>query len=100
MRSAPFSSLLEGSRGGGSTLRTIGAAFDGSPESRAATELARDLAAAVGASLKVIRVLPPTPPGGPALGCHPDWAERAEERCDSAARRPGSCARRRARFSC
>jgi nucleotide-binding universal stress UspA family protein len=54
--------------------------FDGSPESRAATELARDLATAAGARLKVIRVLEPPPPGGPALGYDADWAQRAEER--------------------
>jgi nucleotide-binding universal stress UspA family protein len=64
----------------GSQLRTIGVGFDGSPEARAATELARELATAAGARLKVIRVLEPPPPGGPALGYDADWAERAEER--------------------
>jgi nucleotide-binding universal stress UspA family protein len=61
-------------------LRTIGVGFDASLESRAAMELARDLARAVGARLKVIRVLEPPPPGGPALGYDADWAQRAEER--------------------
>jgi nucleotide-binding universal stress UspA family protein len=64
----------------GSQLRTIGVGFDGSPESRAATELARDLATAAGARLKVIRVLEPPTPGGPALGYDADWAQRAEQR--------------------
>jgi nucleotide-binding universal stress UspA family protein len=68
----------------GSDLQAIGVGFDGSPESRAATELARDVATAAGARLKVIRVLEPTPPGGPTLAYHPDWVERAEERRDDA----------------
>ena len=65
-------------------LKTIGVGFDGSPESRAAAELARDLATAAGARLKVIRVLEPPPPGGPTLGYDADWAQRAEERRDEA----------------
>jgi nucleotide-binding universal stress UspA family protein len=73
-----------GLSGRGSPLLTIGVAFDGSPESRAATELARDLAVAAGAALKVIGVLEPTPPGGPTLAYHPDWAQRAEERREQA----------------
>jgi nucleotide-binding universal stress UspA family protein len=63
-----------------SALQTIGVGFDGTPESRAATELARDLATTAGARLNVIRVLEPPPPGGPALGYDADWAQRAEER--------------------
>jgi nucleotide-binding universal stress UspA family protein len=63
-------------------LQTIGVGFDGSPESRAATALARDLATAAGARLNVIRVLVPPPPGGPALGYDADWAQRAQERRD------------------
>ena len=73
-------------------LQTIGVGFDGSPESRAAVELARDIAAAAGARLKVIRVLEPPPPGGPALGYDADWAQRAR----SDAKRSGRT-RRRAR---
>ena len=64
----------------GSALQTIGVGFDGTPESRAATELARDLAKAASARLKVVRVLEPPSPGGPALGYDADWAQRAEER--------------------
>jgi len=64
----------------GTDLRTIGVGFDGSPESRAATELARDLATAAGARLTVIRVVEPPAPGGPALGYDADWAQRAQER--------------------
>jgi nucleotide-binding universal stress UspA family protein len=73
-----------GYAGRGGELRTIGVAFDGSPEGRAAAELARALATAAGARLKVIRVLEPTPPGGPTLAYQPDWAEREEERRDEA----------------
>ena len=65
-------------------LQTIGVGFDGSPEARAAVELARALAVAGNASLKVIRVLVPAPPGGTALSYRPDWAERAQERRDDA----------------
>jgi nucleotide-binding universal stress UspA family protein len=66
----------------GSQLRTIGVGFDGSPEARAAAELARDLAAATGAQLKVIRAVEPPRPGGPALGYDADWTQRAEARRD------------------
>jgi len=68
----------------GSDLGTLGVGFDGSPESRAAAELARDLAIAAAARLKVIRVLAPMPPGGPTLAYHEDWAERDEERREDA----------------
>jgi nucleotide-binding universal stress UspA family protein len=64
----------------GADLATIGVGFDGSPESRAAAELARDLATTAAAQLKVIRVLEPMPPGGPTLAYHDDWAERDAER--------------------
>ena len=63
-----------------SALQTIGVGFDGTPESRAATELARDLATTAGARLNVIRVLEPPSTGGPALGYDAEWAQRAEER--------------------
>jgi nucleotide-binding universal stress UspA family protein len=68
----------------GSALETIGVGFDGSPEAHAAAELARDLAAAAGAQLRVIRVLEPLPPGGPTLGYDADWAQHAEDRRDAA----------------
>jgi nucleotide-binding universal stress UspA family protein len=67
-----------------SGLETIGVGFDGSPEARAATELARDLANAAGARLRVIRVLEPAPAGGSVLAYRPDWAAGAEERRDEA----------------
>jgi len=41
----------------GGELRTVGVAFDGSPESRAALELARALAEAAGAEMRVIDVI-------------------------------------------
>lgn len=66
-------------------LETIGVAFDGSPEARAAVELARAIAVATGARNARDRVVPPASPGsGPY---HPTWAdaaraqrERAQER--------------------
>ncbi len=60
----------------GGQLRTIGVGFDGSPESRAALELAHQIAEAVGARLRVICVVVPPDPGGPAQ----DWAEHAHRR--------------------
>jgi nucleotide-binding universal stress UspA family protein len=68
----------------GTALETIGVGFDGSPEAHAAAELARDLAAAAGARLRVVRILEPLPPGGPTLGYDADWAQHAEERRDAA----------------
>jgi nucleotide-binding universal stress UspA family protein len=68
----------------GSPLQAIGVGFDGSPEARAAVELARDVAAAVGGRLRVIRVLEPAPLGGPGLAYRKDWAEHAAERRDDA----------------
>jgi nucleotide-binding universal stress UspA family protein len=57
-------------------LRTIGVGFDGSPESRTALELAHRMAEAGGARLRLICVVVPPDPGGPAQ----DWAEHAHKR--------------------
>jgi len=73
--------------GGG--LRAIGVGFDGSPESRAALELARDLAKTAGARLRVIDVVAPPDPGGPFPAYRPDWEEHARIRCEEAERRLG-----------
>jgi nucleotide-binding universal stress UspA family protein len=51
-------------------LRTIAIGFDGSPQSRVALELARDLARAAGARLKLLWVVPASIPVSP-------WASRA-----------------------
>jgi nucleotide-binding universal stress UspA family protein len=59
-------------------IRKIGVGYDGSPESRAAVELARDLAAAGGGQLLVIRVLLPPMPGGSGLAYDRDWHEDAD----------------------
>lgn len=59
-------------------IRTIGVGYDGSPESHAAALLARDLAVAAGARLRVISVLQPPGPGGSKLTYDPYWAENAE----------------------
>jgi nucleotide-binding universal stress UspA family protein len=68
----------------GGELRTIGVGFDGSPESRAALELAHQLATAVGARLRVIDVVVPPDPGGPFPAYRPDWAEHAQIRREEA----------------
>jgi nucleotide-binding universal stress UspA family protein len=60
----------------GGELSTIGVGFDGSPESRAALELAHRIAETVGARLRVICVVVPPDPGGPSQ----DWAEHAHKR--------------------
>jgi nucleotide-binding universal stress UspA family protein len=59
-------------------IRTIGVGYDGSPEARAAVDLARGLAAAAGARLRVIRVLESPVPGGPGVRYYEDWHDRAE----------------------
>ena len=59
-------------------LETIGVGYDGSPEAHAAARLARDLAVATGARLRVISVLEPPTPGGGALTYDLDWAENAD----------------------
>ena len=59
-------------------LETIGVGYDGSPEAHAAARLARDLAVATGARLRVILVLEPPTPGGGTLTYDPDWAENAD----------------------
>jgi nucleotide-binding universal stress UspA family protein len=71
----------------GRQLQTIGVGFDGSPESRAALQLARDLAAAAGARLRVIEVVVPPEPGGPFPAYRPDWTEHARIRREEAERR-------------
>jgi nucleotide-binding universal stress UspA family protein len=65
-------------------IGTIGVGYDGSPESHAAAELARDLAAAAGARLRVICVLEPPTPGGPVSSYHADWHEHAEAASEEA----------------
>jgi nucleotide-binding universal stress UspA family protein len=59
-------------------LETIGVGYDGSPGAHAAARLARDLAAAASARLRVVCVLEPPTPGGGTLTYDPDWAEHAE----------------------
>ncbi|MDP9346176.1 MAG: universal stress protein [Actinomycetota bacterium] len=56
-------------------LATIGAAFDGSPESRAAVVVARDVAVALGATLRVLTVL--EPPG--AWTAYPSWEHESRQ---------------------
>jgi nucleotide-binding universal stress UspA family protein len=59
-------------------IRKIGVGYDGSPESHAAVERARDLAAAGGGQLRVIRVLLPPMPGGAGLAYDRDWHDDAD----------------------
>ena len=60
-------------------IGTIGVGFDGSPESRAALELAHEIARAAGARLHVIDVVVP-PDTGPFPAHGPEWAEHAHIR--------------------
>ena len=76
---APAAYALRGGR-----LETIGVGFDGSPESRAAVGLARDLAATVDARLHVIGVVATSHPGGPFPSYRPDWAEHTRLRHEEA----------------
>jgi nucleotide-binding universal stress UspA family protein len=68
----------------GGELRTIGVGFDGSSESRAALELAHEIARAVGARLRVIDVVVPPDPSGTFPAYQPDWAEQAHIRREEA----------------
>lgn len=56
-------------------LKTIGVGFDGSPESRAAVDLAHAIAEAAGARIRAIGVVAAPEPGNPFEGYHPDWDE-------------------------
>jgi nucleotide-binding universal stress UspA family protein len=71
----------------GGELQTIGVGFDGSPESRAALELAHEIAKTAGACLRVIDVVGPTEPGGPFPAYRPDWTEHARIRREEAQER-------------
>jgi nucleotide-binding universal stress UspA family protein len=68
----------------GGELDTIGVGFDGSPESRAALELAHELAKTASARLRVIDVVVPPDPGGPFPAYRPDWEEHARIRREEA----------------
>jgi nucleotide-binding universal stress UspA family protein len=71
----------------GGELKTIGVGFDGSPESRAALDLARTIAEAAGARLRVIDVVVPTEPTGPFAGDRSDWTEHARIKREAAEER-------------
>jgi nucleotide-binding universal stress UspA family protein len=72
LRGAPCPVSVAQRRAGTMTppLRTIAVGFDGSPQSRAALELARELAGAAGARLQLLWVVPASVPVNP-------WASRA-----------------------
>ena len=61
-------------------LETIGVGYDGSPESRAALNLARTVAEAAGARLRIIDVVKAPGHDGPFAGYAPDWTEDARVR--------------------
>jgi nucleotide-binding universal stress UspA family protein len=67
-----------------SRLDTIGVGYDGSPESRAALDLARDLAEAADARLRIIDVVVAPGAAGPFAGYRPDWTEEARIRREEA----------------
>jgi nucleotide-binding universal stress UspA family protein len=71
----------------GGKLETIGVGYEGSPESRAALELAHGLAEAAGARLRIVDVVVPAEPGGPIGAYDPDWAEHARLRREEAQER-------------
>jgi nucleotide-binding universal stress UspA family protein len=62
----------------GGDIRAIGVGYDGSLESHAAARLAAELAAAIGAQLRVILVLEPPTSRGEGLADDPEWEECAE----------------------
>jgi nucleotide-binding universal stress UspA family protein len=67
------------------SFERIGVAFDGSAEARAAADLAREIAVATGARLRVMEVVPPATPGsGPY---HSTWADAARARREVAQER-------------
>ena len=61
----------------GGDLKRIGVGFDGSPESRVALSVARAVAEATDARLRVIDVVTPVAPDGPFAGYREDWTEHA-----------------------
>jgi nucleotide-binding universal stress UspA family protein len=71
----------------GGKLETIGVGYDDSPESRAALELARELAVAAGARLRIVDVIAPGDPGGPFGAYNPGWEEHARLRREEAQKR-------------
>jgi nucleotide-binding universal stress UspA family protein len=71
----------------GSELRTIGVGFDGSPEARAALDLAHDIARAAGARLRVIDVVEPVKAWAAYPGYGYDWTEDARARRELAEER-------------
>jgi nucleotide-binding universal stress UspA family protein len=68
----------------GGRLETIGVGYDGSPESRAALDLARDLAEAADARLRIIDVVVAPGMDGLFAGYRPDWTEEARIRREEA----------------
>lgn len=68
-------------------LETIGVGFDGSPQSRAAVDVARAIAETAGARLRVIDVVVPPEPGGPFPAYRPDWTEHARVKREEAEKR-------------
>jgi nucleotide-binding universal stress UspA family protein len=71
----------------GGTLETVGVGYDGSPASRAAVALARDVAEAAGARLRIIEVVVPPTRWGPYPVCWPDWTEELRAMREEAAER-------------
>jgi nucleotide-binding universal stress UspA family protein len=61
-------------------LETIGVGYDGSPESRAALDLARRVAEAAGARLRIIDVVKAPAHGGPFASYGPEWTKDARIR--------------------
>jgi len=71
----------------GGELRTIGVAYDGSPEAGAALTIARELADTAGARLRVIEVVPEPQLGDPYFAYATDWGELTAARREEAEER-------------
>jgi nucleotide-binding universal stress UspA family protein len=71
----------------GGELRTIGVAYDGSPEAHAALTLARDVAQTAGARLRVIEVVAMPQLGDPYFAYATDWGELTQARREEAEER-------------
>jgi nucleotide-binding universal stress UspA family protein len=64
----------------GGRLETIGVGYDGSPESRAALDLARTIAQAAGARLRILDIVKPPAHDGLFAAHGPEWNEEARIR--------------------
>jgi nucleotide-binding universal stress UspA family protein len=67
------------------SVRHVGVAYDGSAEARAALDLGREAATALGADLRILLVLQPAWPLTAYRSAYRDWSDHADEARDAAA---------------